>query len=59
MPRREKFFEKALRASSSWNRICEGVGSKEVDASEQRGFRDGANFRLGVVDMTNVNEKRG
>ena len=59
MPCREKFFEKALRASSSRNRICEGVGSEEVDALEWRGFWDGVNLRLSAIDMTNVNEKRG
>ena len=59
MPCRENFFEKALWASSSRNQICEGVGSEEVDAPERRGFRDGTYFRLGAIDMTNVNEKRG
>ena len=59
MPCQEKFSEKALRASSSWNRICDGVGSEEVDAPERKGFRDEADFRLGAIDTTNVNEKRG
>ena len=59
MPHQEKFYEKALWASLSRNRICERVGSEEVDAPERRGFRDGANFRLGVIDTTNVNENRG
>ena len=35
-----------------------GVGSEEDDASEQRGFRDGAYLRLGAIDMTNVNRER-
>ena len=59
MPHREKFSEKALWASLSWNRICDGVGLEEVDALEQRLFRDGANLRLGAIDTTNVNKKRG
>ena len=60
MPRREKFSEKALRASSSWNRIWEGVGLEEdEDVSERRRFRDGADLRLGAIDTTNVNRKRG
>ena len=59
MPCQEKFSNKAFRASSSRNWIWEGIGSKEADALERRGFRDGANFCLGVIDTTNVNEKRG
>ena len=59
MPHREKFSEKALWASSLQKRICEGVGLEEVDALEQRLFRDGANLRLGAIDTTNVNKKRG
>ena len=30
-----------------------------MDAPEGRGFRDEADFRLGAIDTTNVNEKRG
>ena len=59
MPRQEKFSKKALRISSSRNRICEGVGSEEVDAPERRGFWNGVDLLLGVIDTTNVNEKRG
>ena len=59
MPRREKFYEKALRASSSRNQICDGVGSEEVNALERRGFWDGVDLRLSAIDMTNINEKRG
>ena len=59
MPRWEKFFEKALRASSSQNRICEGVELEEEDAPERIGFWDGVDLRLGAIDTTNVNEKRG
>ena len=59
MPHREKFSEMALQASSSRNRICEGVVSEEVDAPERRGFWNGVDLLLGVIDTTNVNEKRG
>ena len=50
MPRREKFSEKAFRASSTRNRIEEGVGLDEVDALKQRGLWDGVDLRLGVID---------
>ena len=56
-PRQEKFSEKSFQASSSRNQIEEGVGSDEDDALEWRGFWDGANLRLGTIDMTNVNKK--
>jgi len=59
MSRREKFSEKALRASSSWNRLCEEVGLEEVDAPKRRGFWDGVDLCLGAIDTTNVNEKKG
>ena len=49
MPYLEKFFEKSYRALSSRNRTCEGVGSEEVDALEQKGFQDGVDFRLGAM----------
>ena len=49
MPHREKFFEKSLRAFSSWNRIEEGVGSEEEDALERRGFWDGVDLCLGAM----------
>ena len=58
-PRLEKFSEKALRASSSQNRILEGVGSEDKVAPEWRGFRAGVDLRLGAIDTTNVNRKRG
>ena len=29
--------------------MCEGVGLEEVDASEQRGFQDGVDLRLGAM----------
>ena len=38
--------------------MLEGVGSEEDDAPEQRGFRDGADLRLGAIDTTNVNRMR-
>ena len=50
MPHREKFSKKAFQASSSWNRIDEGIRLDEVDAAEQRGFRDGVDLHLGVID---------
>ena len=49
MPYREKFFEKAFRASLSQNRIGEGAGLDKVDASEQRGFRDEVDLHLGAI----------
>ena len=51
MPYQENFSEKAFRASLSRNRIAKGVGSDEVDAPEQRGFRDGVNLHLGAIDL--------
>ena len=36
-------------AFSSQNQTCEGVGSEEVDASEQKGFRDGTDLHLGAM----------
>ena len=55
MPRLEKFFENALKASSSRNRTVEGEGSVDEEALERRGFRAKMDLRLGVIDMTNVN----
>ena len=57
-PRREKFSEKSFWASSSRNRIWEGVGSEEDDAPERKGFWDGVDLHYGSIDITNVNEKR-
>ena len=59
MPRLEKFFENALKASSSRNRTVEGEGSVDEEAPERRGFRAGVDLRLGAIDMTNVNRFRG
>ena len=59
MPRLEKFSKNALKASSSWNQTVEGEGSEDEEASKQRGFWAGVNLRLGAIDMSNVNRKRG
>ena len=59
MPRLEKFSENALKASSSRNRTLEGEGSEDEEALERRGFRTGVDLRLGAIDTTNVNRKRG
>ena len=59
MPLLEKFFENALKASSSWNQTVEGEGSVDEEASERRGFRAGVDLRLGAIDTTNVNRFRG
>ena len=59
MPHLEKFFENALKASSSQNRMLEGEGLVDEEAPEQRGFRAGVDLRLGAIDMTNVNRIRG
>ena len=52
MPHLEKFFENALKASSSLNRTLEGEGSEDEEAPERRGFRV-------RVDTINVNRNRG
>ena len=59
MPRLERFFENALKASSSRNRTLEGEGSEDEEAPERRGFRARVDLRLGAIDMTNVNGNRG
>ena len=59
MPRLEKFFENALKASSSQNQTLEGEGSIDEKAPERRRFRAGVDLRLGAIDTTNVNRKRG
>ena len=59
MPRLEKFFENALKASSSRNQTLEGEGSEDEEAPERRGFRAGVDLCLGAIDTTNVNERRG
>ena len=50
-PYREKFSEKSFRASSSRNRIEEGVGLEdEVEALERKGFWDGVDLCFGAFD---------
>ena len=51
MPCPEKLLKKSDLAFSSWNRTCEGVGLEEVDAPEQKGFRDGVDLHLGVIEV--------
>ena len=55
MPRLEKFFENALKASSSRNQIVERERSVDEEVSERRGFRNGVDLLLGAIDTTNVN----
>ena len=59
MPRLEKFFENALKASSSQNQTLEGEGSVEEEAPKRRGFWVVVNLRLGVIDTTIENRFRG
>ena len=59
MPRLEKLYENALKASSSRNQTVEGEGSVDEEAPEQRGFWAGVDLRLGVIDTTNINRFRG
>ena len=59
MPRLEKFFENALKASSSWNRTVEGEGLVDEKAPKRRGFQVGVDLHLGAIDTTNVNRFRG
>ena len=59
MPRLEKFSENALKASSSRNLTLEGEGSEDEEAPERRWFRVRVDLRLGAIDTTNVNRKRG
>ena len=46
-------------ASSSWNQRERGVESENEEAPERRGFRARVDLRLGAIDTTNVNRKRG
>ena len=59
MPRLEKFFENALKASSSRNQTLEGEGSEDEEAPERKGFQVGVDLRLDAIDTTNVNRNRG
>ena len=57
--RLEKFSENALWASSSQNRRERGAESEDEETSEWREFRAEVDLRLGAIDMTIVNRKRG
>ena len=59
MPHLEKFYKNALWASSSRNRREIGVESKDEEAPERKGFWAGVDLRLGAIDTTNINKKRG
>ena len=59
MPCLEKFSENALKASSSRNQTLEGEQSEDEEAPKRRGFRVKVDLRLGAIDTTNVNRKRG
>ena len=59
MPCLEKFSENALKASSSQNRTLEGEGLEGEEAPKRRGFWARVDLRLGAIDTTNVNRKRG
>ena len=59
MPHLEKFFENALKASSSRNRTLEGEGSEDEEAPQRREFRAGVDLHLGAIDTTNVNKIKG
>ena len=59
MPRLGEFSENALKASSSRNQTLEGEQSEDEEAPKRRGFRVKVDLRLGAIDTTNVNRKRG
>ena len=50
MPCLQKFFEKSFQTPSSQNRIEEGVGSEEEDATERKGFQDEVDLCLGAIE---------
>ena len=58
-PRLEKFFENALWALSLRNRRERRAESEDEEALEWRGFQVEVDLRLGAIDTTNVNRKRG
>ena len=58
MLRLEKFSKKSNLAFSSRNQTDEGVGSEEVDASEQRGFQDEVDLRLGAMTQLTKTRER-
>ena len=39
--------------------MLEGEGLEDEEAPEQRRFRAGVDLRLGAINTTNVNRKRG
>ena len=59
MLRLEKFFENALKASTSRNQTLKGEGSEDEEALERRGFWAGVDLHLGAIDTINVNKNRG
>ena len=59
LPRFEKFSKNASKASSSRNWIWDKVESEDKEASEWRGFRVRVDLRLGTIDTTNINRRRG
>ena len=58
-PYLEKSSENALWASSSWHRREKGAESKDEEAPERKRFQARVDLRLGAIDTTNVNVKRG
>ena len=59
MPRLEKLFENALKASLSRNRTVEGEGLVDEEAPKRRGFQAGVDLPLNAINITNVNRFRG
>ena len=57
MPRLQKFSKKSCQASSSRNRTEECVGSEKEDAPECKGFWDGVDLHLGVIEQTNARKR--
>ena len=55
----EKFSENALWASSAQNRRERGAESEDEEAPKWRGLRVRVDLRLGAINTTNVNRKRG
>ena len=39
--------------------MLEDEGSEDEEASERKGFQAGVDLRLGAINTTNVNRKRG
>ena len=59
MPCLEKFFENALKASSSWNRTVEREGLEDEEAPKRKELRAGVDLRLGAIDTSNISNKEG